>query len=86
LSDVEAKGFLGVKMSNARRVFFFRSLLPDVDSNRCLYFKGSAPFVMKRHKVKDRGIGSGRFPSQQLYTKYGLYKALTTAGWKSAHA
>ena len=25
--------------------------------------------LMKRHKVKDRGIGLGRFPSQQLYTK-----------------
>jgi len=42
--------------------------------------------LMKRHKVKDRGIGLGRFPSQQLYTKYGLYKVPTTAGWKMAHA
>jgi RNA-directed DNA polymerase len=42
--------------------------------------------LMKRHKVKDRGIGLGRFPSQQLYTKYGLYKVPTTAGWKTAHA
>ena len=42
--------------------------------------------LMKRHKVKDRGIGLGRFPSQQLYTRYGLYKIPTTAGWKSAHA
>ncbi|MBK6958655.1 MAG: hypothetical protein IPH22_10140 [Nitrosomonas sp.] len=25
--------------------------------------------LMKRHKIKDRGIGLGRFPSQQLYTK-----------------
>ncbi len=25
--------------------------------------------LMKRHKVKDRGIGHGRFPSQQLYAK-----------------
>ncbi len=41
--------------------------------------------LMKRHKVKGRGIGSGRFPSQQLYAKYGLYKVPTTAGWKSAH-
>ena len=30
--------------------------------------------LMKRHKVKDRGTGIGRFPSQQLYTRYGLYK------------
>lgn len=42
--------------------------------------------LMQRHKVKDRGVGLGRFPSQQLYMKYGLYKVPTTAGWKSAHA
>ena len=42
--------------------------------------------LMKRHKVKDRGTGISRFPSQQLYTKYGLYKVPTTAGWKTAHA
>ena len=42
--------------------------------------------LMKRHKVKDRGTGIIRFPSEQLYTKYGLYKVPTTAGWKSAHA
>jgi len=42
--------------------------------------------LMKRHKVKDRGIGLGRFPSQQLYAKYGLYKVPTTAGWKTAYA
>ena len=42
--------------------------------------------LMKRHKVKDRGIGLGRFPSQQLYQRYGLYKVPTTAGWRSAHA
>lgn len=42
--------------------------------------------LMKRHKVKDRGVGLGRFPSQKLYEQYGLYKVPTTAGWKSAHA
>lgn len=42
--------------------------------------------LMKRHKVKDRGIGLGRFPSKQFYTKYGLYKVPTTAGWKKVHA
>ena len=42
--------------------------------------------LMKRHKVKDRGAGISLFPSQQLYTKYGLYKVPTTAGWKTAHA
>jgi len=30
--------------------------------------------MMKRHKVKDRGIGEGRFPSVKLYGRYGLYK------------
>lgn len=42
--------------------------------------------LMKRHKVKDRGIGEGRFPSAELYRRYGLYKVPTAAGWKSAHA
>jgi len=42
--------------------------------------------LMERHKVKDRGAGFGRFPNQQLYTRYGLYKVPTTAGWKTAHA
>ena len=42
--------------------------------------------LMKRHKVKDRGIGEGRFPSVNLYRRYGLYKVPTRAGWKSAHA
>ena len=42
--------------------------------------------LMKRHKVKDRGIGEGRFPSVSLYRRYGLYKVPTAAGWRSAHA
>jgi RNA-directed DNA polymerase len=42
--------------------------------------------LMKRHKIKDRGIGEGRFPSVDLYRRYGLYKVPTAAGWKSAHA
>ena len=42
--------------------------------------------LMKLHKVKDRGTGISRFPSQQLYTRYGLYKVPTTAGWKVAYA
>ena len=42
--------------------------------------------LMKRHKVKDRGIGLGHFPSRKFYTEYGLYKVPTTAGWKTAHA
>lgn len=42
--------------------------------------------LMKRHRVKDRGAGINRIPSRQLYTKYGLYKVPTTAGWRSAYA
>ena len=42
--------------------------------------------LMNRHKVKDRGIGLGRFPSREFYTRLGLYKVSTTAGWKTAHA
>ncbi|MFN0040011.1 MAG: group II intron reverse transcriptase/maturase [Burkholderiales bacterium] len=42
--------------------------------------------LMKRHKVKDRGIGEGRFPSATLYRRYGLYKVPTAAGWRPAHA
>ena len=42
--------------------------------------------LMKRHQVKDRKIGEGRFPSQRLYTEYGLYKVTAKAAWKTAHA
>jgi RNA-directed DNA polymerase len=42
--------------------------------------------LMKRHRVKGGEIGEGRFPSVDLYRRYGLYKVPTAAGWKSAHA
>lgn len=42
--------------------------------------------LMKRHKVKDRGSGLRRFPSADLYGRYGLYKVPAVAGWRSAHA
>jgi RNA-directed DNA polymerase len=42
--------------------------------------------LMNRHKVRDRGIGEGRFPSVDLYRRYGLYKVSTVAGWRKAHA
>jgi hypothetical protein len=42
--------------------------------------------LMKRHKVTDRGISEGRFPSPKMYGHDGLYKMPTKAGWKSAHA
>ena len=42
--------------------------------------------LMRRHKVKDRRIGFGPFPGDQLYARYGRYKVSTKAGWTSAHA
>ncbi len=42
--------------------------------------------LRKRHKIKDRGTGYAKFGIQVLYSKYGLYKVPTTAGWKKAHA
>ena len=42
--------------------------------------------LMRRHKVKNRGLGEGRFPSVDLYRRYGLYKVPTAARWRSAHA
>lgn len=42
--------------------------------------------LMQPHKVKDRGIGFGRFPSAHLYGRYGLYKVPMKAGWDSKHA
>ena len=47
--------------------------------------------LMKRHNVKDRGIGEGRFPSVDLYRRYGLIKLPTAAGgrycmpWREEH-
>jgi hypothetical protein len=40
--------------------------------------------LRKRHKVKDRGIGAGRFPSVDLARRYGLAQVPTAAGWRSA--
>jgi RNA-directed DNA polymerase len=42
--------------------------------------------LMRRHKVKDKRIGSGRFSSRDLYDYCGLYKVPTVAGWRTAHA
>jgi len=42
--------------------------------------------LSKRHKVKARRIGQGRFPNRVLYERCGLYKLPTTAAWKRAHA
>lgn len=42
--------------------------------------------LRKRHKIKDRGTGCLCFTGRSLYTKYGLYKVPTTAGWTNVHA
>jgi RNA-directed DNA polymerase len=42
--------------------------------------------LRKRHKVKARRIGHGRFPNRVLYEHCGLFKLPTTAPWKRAHA
>ncbi len=42
--------------------------------------------LRKRHKVRRRKSGYGRFPTWKLYDRYGLYKLPTTAGWTTAHA
>lgn len=42
--------------------------------------------LRKRHKVKARRVGQGRFPNRVLYDHHGLFKLSTTAPWKRAHA
>lgn len=42
--------------------------------------------LRKRHKVRRRKSGYRRFPTRQLYDRYGLYKLPVTAGWTTAHA
>jgi RNA-directed DNA polymerase len=42
--------------------------------------------LRKRHKIRDRRRGFGRFANRDLYGKYGLYKVPTTAGWTKAQA
>jgi len=42
--------------------------------------------LRKRHKIRRRVSGYGRFTDRSLYDRYGLYKVPTTAGWTKAHA
>jgi len=42
--------------------------------------------LRRRHKVRRRVAGYGRFPDRSLYDRYGLFKVPTTAGWTKAHA
>jgi len=42
--------------------------------------------LRRRHKIRDRGTGYKRYPTNVLYERYGLYKVPTTAGFAPAHA
>jgi hypothetical protein len=42
--------------------------------------------LRRRHKIRKRVSGYGRFSDRSLYDRYGLYKVPTTAGWTKAHA
>jgi len=42
--------------------------------------------LRRRHKIRRRVAGYGRFPDRSLYDRYGLYKVPTTAGWTKVHA
>ena len=66
--------------------FHYRNSSKVLDKVRCHAENRLRAHLMRRHKIKDRGTGISRFPSQQLYTKYGLYKVPATAGWKTAYA
>jgi len=66
--------------------FHYRNSNPVMDKVKTHAEQRMRRHLMKRHKVKDRGIGEGRFPSVELYRRYGLYKVPTAAGWRSAHA
>jgi hypothetical protein len=47
--------------------FYYRNSSAALDKVKTHAEERLRTHLMKRHKVKDRGIGSGRFPSQQLY-------------------
>lgn len=66
--------------------YHYRSSNQVMDKIKTHAEQRSHTHLMKRHKVKDRGIGEGRFWSVGLYRRYGLYKVPTAAGWRSAHA
>lgn len=42
--------------------------------------------LRKRHKVKNRKTGYLRFPTTDLYARYGLYRPPRVPGWMKAHA
>ena len=42
--------------------------------------------LRKRHKVKNWDAGYAKFPTRDLYDRYGLHPLPKTPGWKTAHA
>lgn len=42
--------------------------------------------LRKRHKVKNWDAGYAKFPTRDLYDRYGLHQLPKTPGWKTAHA
>lgn len=79
-------GSMNATLRGWANYFHYRNSSGVLDKVRIHAEERLRTHLMKRHKVKDRGTGIGRFPSQQLYMRYGLYKVPTTAGWKTAHA
>jgi RNA-directed DNA polymerase len=79
-------GSMNATLRGWANYFHYRNSSKVLDKVRCHAEERLRTHLMKRHKVKDRGTGFSRFPSRQLYTKYGLYKVPTTAGWKTAYA
>jgi RNA-directed DNA polymerase len=79
-------GSMNATLRGWANYFHYRNSSGVLDKVRIHAEERLRTHLMKRHKVKDRGTGISRFPSQQLYTRYGLYKVPTTAGWKTAHA
>ncbi len=82
----EIVGSMNAALRGWTNYFHYRNSSGALEKVRAHAEERLRTHLMKRHKVKDRRIGLGRFPSQQLYTRYGLYKVPTTAGWKAAHA
>ncbi len=79
-------GSMNATLRGWANYFHYRNSSKVLDKVRVHAEERLRTHLMKRHKVKDRGTGISRFPSQQLYTHYGLYKVPTTAGWKTAYA
>lgn len=68
------------------KYFHYRNSSPAMSKVRNHAESRLRTHLMKRHKVKCRGTGFGRFPSADLYRRHGLCKVPTAASWRSAHA